>query len=225
LVVVVLLLVLSLILPWWSETESIASFPGSSSWTQSYSPFNGVTGVCSLTCPPPYLSEPPLGPVVGTKSFASLGLNQTADLYLAILVLVLAAIACTVATLAIRFSTRAGSRSPRRARAGALALSSALLTTAAGSIALATLQPITLRADSMAAFGPRAPWTASPSPEVSFWGGCSVGPANGICASGWSVSWGPGAGWYLIIAAAAVLVVLHLLRTRHARSGEATPPT
>ena len=219
---VVILLVLALILPWWTETESDTYLPGGTSSTQSYSPITGVTGVCSSACPP-FFPGPPLGPVEGTKSFSSLHLNQTANLYLAALVLVFVALAFSATALATSVGRPSLGPSHRRARIQTFSLAAALLATAIATIALAAFQPTAFRADTIAAFGPNTAWTASPSPEVSFWGSCSVGPANGICASGWAMSWGPDSGWYLLLGAVLALVVIHLIRIRRLPSPAVEP--
>jgi len=220
LIVVVLLLGASLVLPWWSETE-LAPGPDGGQSTQNYAPFSGVTGSCSPACPA-YESGPPVGPIQGTKSFASIGLNRTATLYYSGAGLVLAGLAGS-ALAAVTLPARAGLPSGRT-RTHRVCLVLALLATAAASAILASLQPLAFRADVTAAFAPNASWTASPSPETSFWGSCAPGPTNGICASGWSVAWGPGLGWYMITLAAVVLMVVILLRMRRSLVPPGQPP-
>ena len=213
LTVVFLLLGISLVLPWWTETQVGA---GGDRSTQVYAPLTGVTGTCSPACNT-FGFGPPLGPIQGTKSFSSLGLNRTATLYFAGVGLVLVGLvgsALALLTLPLKPSS---TPRPGRGRLHFLSLSFALLATSAASAALAAFQPLAFRADSSAAFGPNDAWTASPSPETSFWGSCASGPTNGICASGWSVSWGPDVGWYLITLAAIILVAIVLLRLRRPR--------
>jgi len=219
LIVVVLLLGVSLVVPWWSETE-VGPGPEGVRSTQSYAPLAGVMGTCSPSCPA-YETGPPIGPIQGAKSFSSLGLNRTATLYYAGLGLVtigLAGTALAVVTLPARVAT-----SGPRGRFHTVFLSVALLATVAASAALACLQPIAFRADASSTFSPSTAWTASPSPETSFWGSCVPGPTNGVCASGWSVAWGPGPGWYLITIAAVVLMAVLFLRSRGARGPPAPP--
>ena len=212
---VVVLLALSLILPWWSETE-VGQGPGAVTSTQEYSPFSGVTGSCTPGCSP-FFTGPPVGPIQGTHSFSSLGLNQTSILYDVGLGLIFTGLVATVLLLAVARPRPVVPPVSGRARRRMLLLILAIVTVTLSSVTLAALQPATFRSDTMATFGPHDQWTAAPSPETSFWGSCSVGPASGICASGWSVSWGPGLGWDAITAAALVLVAVQLLAWNRTR--------
>jgi hypothetical protein len=220
LLAVIVTLVLALLTPWWSESEAF----GTNNWSQNFSPLTGVTGECSPSCGP-FNSGPPVGPIEGTQSFSSLGLNQTEQLYDVSLVLVGVGLASTCLTLVFgRVSANQGS-SLRRERIATLSLSVALLALALGSTLLPVLQPTALRADTLGKFTAHNAWTASPSPETSFWGGCSVGQYNGACASGGSAIWGPGPGWYLLVVAVALLIVLHIRATQYAKSSSSSTGT
>jgi len=213
LIVVVLLLGFSLVLPWWSETQQSPGPNGEQS-TQNYSPLTGVTGSCSPACSP-FEPGPPLGPIQGTRSFSSVGLNRTATLYYAGVGLVLNGL--VGGALALITLPTAVAPPSRQIRFHTAFLTLALLASAGASAAVACLQPIAFQGDVSATLSPNSAWTASPSPETSFWGSCVPGPTNGICASGWSVAWGPGPGWYLITMAAVVVMVVLLLRMRRGR--------
>jgi hypothetical protein len=222
LIFVVVLLALSPFLPWWSETETGQGFPPSTS-TQNFSPLNGVTGVCSPSCSTIF-TGPPTGPVQGTKSFSQLKLNQTGELYEVTFAFVIVGLISSVLTLVTGWTRAGGTVSARRARIHGWLLNAALAATALGSVLLAWAQPAALRSDAAGFSGPGA-WTPSPSPETSFWGGCSPGPSNGICASGWSVSWGPGLGWDLTTLALLVLAVVQVLRILRFREQSVAAPT
>lgn len=219
LIVVVALLGVSLVLPWWSESQVS---PDGVRSTQDYAPLTGVTGTCSPACSA-FLTGPPIGPIVGTHSFSSLGLNRTATLYYATVGLVWVGLVGSAVAAGTLPSKPSLSPDRRRSRFHIVSLSLALLATSAACAALAAVQPMAFRADTAATFAPNAAWTASPSPETSFWGSCVPGPTNGICASGWSATWGPGLGWFLIAVAAVVLVLVLLLRIR--RPPRSPPPS
>jgi hypothetical protein len=208
LLAVVVLLSISVVSPWWYETE-VPSGPNADTSTQTYSPLSGVTGTCATGCSP-FFTGPPVGPVQGTHSFGSLGLNETAILYDASLSLVVVGLAGGVATLAVMIG-----RPPRDRRRFPL-LGLTLVATVLASGLPAALQPVTLRAD-VATFLPNSTWTAAPSPETSFWGSCTPGPWNGVCSSGWATTWGPDAGWYMIAVAGTLLVVVSFLLWRKGR--------
>jgi len=213
LVAALVLLVLSLGLPWWSETLT-ASGPSAATSSQSYSPISGVAGTCSPACSS-LAGNPPLSPFQGTKSFGSVGLNETGALYAGILGVVIIGIASVVIALVASFV------GPIRSRLRASAVLAAIVASVLACGLLASLQPLTYRTDHLAWLSDHGAWTVAPSPETSFWGSCAPGPSSGICASGWSVSWGPGPGWYLIAAAALVLmaiVLVPVLRARRSRS-------
>ena len=216
LVAAIVALGLSVALPWWSETQ-VSPGPGSVTSTQNYSPLTGVTGSCSPECSP-FFTAPPVGPFQGTHSFRSVGLNQTATLYNVCLALVvLGAAGSAVALLAI------ASQQPRR-RFRAAALVCALAASALACGLLASLQPSMFSHDVSSTFSQSGSWTATPSPETSFWGACSPGPANGICASGWSASWGPGLGWFMIVAGTVLLLTTCLLLVARPRQPVARDP-
>ena len=213
LVAAVALMALSLLLPWWSESQANSVYTSETS-TWDYSPITGVTGTCLPACSPP-AGGPPVGPFQGTRTFGSLGLNETATLYGVALGLGVVGMASAALVLAVSLAA------PLRARLRASALLTAIVGSSLASGLVASLQPVMLRMDNAAVSSDHGAWTAAPSPETSFWGSCSPGPANGICTSGWSVSWGPGVGWYMIGAAALVLMavaLLPLLRARRSRA-------
>lgn len=209
----VILLALSLAFPWWSE--SLVG-PGSNplTSTQDYSPISGVTGTCSPRCSPS-TGGPPLGPFQGTMTFSSAGLNDTAALYGGVLGLGVIGMAGAALALVTSLTTSL------RARLRTSALLVAIVASALGCGLLACLQPVAYRTDTAATFSEHGAWTVAPSPETSFWGSCSPGPSNGICASGWSVSWGPGLGWFMIAAAALALMAVALLPLLRARRSHA----
>jgi len=195
----------ALVLPWWSETEVF----GPSTWTQAFSPLTGVTAGCSPTCGPLDFG-PPSGPLQGTSSFSSVGLDDTGILYLTSLGLVLAGAALIGIAIAMSVPGSKEFSSPRGLRTGTALLSVALLAVAVGAALLPALQPSALRADTTSKLSEGNAWTAAPSPETSFLGGCQPGPFHGTCASGGSANWGPGPGWVLLVVAAALLIVVLL---------------
>ena len=211
------MLATALIFPWWSETESSAG----SRWIQSYSALTGVTGTCRPECPS-FGYGPPLGPINGRESFVAAGLNETGMLYTVVLGLVAAGMAGTIAVTVYRWWSRE-TTGPDRRRRVVLLHSFALAGAAAGAALLPLVQSMTLRADTL-----RMPlnggdaWTASPSPETSFWGSCSAGTYHGLCASGGSAEWGPGLGWVVLLAAVVILAVL-LVRTTHVDEAAPSP--
>ena len=210
------LLAISGLLPWWSESETL----GGSTWTQTFSPLWGVSGECTPSCPT-FGTGPPLGPIQGTHTLASLGMAQTGLLYLAALGVTVTALALVLAALvAQRFETDPPNRTAPP-RAGRRLLTLGAVVTGIGAAALPVLQPIALRNDTMSKFTSENAWTASPSPETSFWGACTRGAYNGLCASGWSATWGPDWGWIALLLALALIVVV--LWTRRGRAAEPEP--
>jgi len=207
--VAIALLALSLVFPWWSESAA-NPMSASETSTQEYSPITGVTGTCSPGCTP--AEEGPLpGPFQGIKTFSSLGLNETGALYEGVLGLTIIGMASAALALVAPFAA------PLRARLRSFAPLAAIVASALASGLLAALQPVAYRMDNAATFEDHGAWTAAPSPQTSFWGSCSPGPSNGICTSGWSDSWGPGLGWYLVVGAALVLMAIALLPVLRAR--------
>lgn len=207
----------SAFLPWWAESESF----GSEQWVQRFSPWSGVTGSCTPGCDY-FGSGPPTGPIHGTSSFAALGLTHLGLLYhVSLILLLVGAAAAAIAAIPL---LRAGGVAPPGAsgRLPRYFRPFALLCGALAASLLAILQPGVLNADVTAKFSGASQWTASPSPETSFWGGCVAGPTHGACAGGGSAVWGPGLGWDLMVVGVGVLVYL-LLRYRSRPVGQPSP--
>lgn len=204
----VILLAAAVFLPWWMESET----EGNQSYAQTFSPLNGVAGSCTPACPA-------YAPGPATGAFSKVGLNATGELYQASLACVVVGVLALIAGIV---TTRPSSNPPadsRRARWGVILREIALLATAAGASLLPLLQPGTLNSDASRTFGDA--WTASPSPETSFWGGCSAAQNIGTCAYGGSAVWGPALGWDLLVVATILLVALLVLTSRRRR---APPP-
>jgi hypothetical protein len=213
--VAIVALAASVVLPWWSESESY----GGSVWVQTYSPIFGVHGSCSPGCGA-FDEGPPFGPVSGTESFSTLGLNRTAELYTASLVLLFAALALAAAGIATGLASTQSARIDRGQR---FCVAAAALSAGASGALLAALQPDALRADTIGRFSGGSTWTASPSPETSFLGGCARGVDQGLCASGGSAVWGPSYGWILVVAGTALLAVAFVKLSRRGSSRSPGP--
>lgn len=218
-IVASVLLAASLALPWWSETEVF----GPDTWVQELSPLTGVTARCSPSCGA--LDEgPPTGPLQGTYTFSAVGLSDTGLVYAGALGLIVVGLAASVAGLVAMWSERDRSPSSRWERVRAVSLRVALLTVGAGTALLPVLQPAALRADTIGKLSSGSAWVASPSPETSFLGACVRGQFHGVCASGGSASWGPGAGWVLLLVATALLLVVAVREASRWASSRPPPP-
>ncbi len=204
----------ALALPWWSENATYGPLTDA----QTFSPWNGVTVACAPTCGG--LAGAP-EPNPGVNSFGSLGLVDTALLYDVCLGLLLAAmVAAAISTAQLRFYGGGRGGVPRRPL-DRLPRMLSVVTSAAGAAILPLLQPFTLRQDLIGRFFGASQWTATPSPESSFWGACTPGPYSGLCASGGSATWGPGLGWMLMVVGVALL--LSALTQRGRRGSRARP--
>jgi hypothetical protein len=215
-VLVVALLVGALVAPWWSETEDWSG----QNLTQSFSPITGVSGTCSVSC------SAILFPLSGQHSFATIGLNRTGTLYLVAWSLAAAALAFAALEIVAHLVLRRRGPSPRRDRVRSLLLVVAVAAVAAAAVLPPLLQPTMMAADTEAATTPGGNvWMPSPSPETSFWGGCSGSAHAGLCASGaQSAAWGPSAGWYLLVLAVILLTLLVVVSTRARPLGPVPPP-
>lgn len=212
-VAAVVLLGVALALPWWSEATRF----GPITEVESYSPWTGVTVACSPTCSS--LTFTP-APTAGVNSFESMGLSETALLYRVALGLAVLAVAAGAGSLVPLRNIQRTAGAVRSGVRALLPLGISATAAAAGSALLPLLQPLTLSRDLIARFYPGNEWIASPSPESSFWGACTPGRDNGVCASGGTVSWGPGLGWFLLLVATVLLVVALLRSTRRARPAD-----
>ncbi len=211
----VVVLGLALALPWWSETATYGPLTDA----QTFSPWNGVTVACAPSCGG--LSDPP-EPNPGVNSFDSLGLVDTALLYDVCLGLLLAAmVAAALSTVQLKAHGGGRGSVTRRPLDRVPGLLS-VVTSAVGAGILPLLQPVTLRQDLVDRFFGASQWTASPSPESSFWGACAPGPYSGLCASGGSATWGPGLGWMLMVVGVALLLAA---LTQRGRRGSRARPT
>jgi hypothetical protein len=213
LAVAVVVLAASLALPWWSASETF----GGESWDQTYSPLGGVVGVCAPSCGA-FDVGPPTGPIAGRHSFSGLGLNETGVLYEATLGLVVAGLGTGALALVLALREREAAGSLRSRRLGLRALAAAVALAGVATATLAILQPYTLRADTDHRLSQGSTWTASPSPETSFFGACSRGVDHGLCTSGGSAIRGPDWGWMLLVAAVVLLAIAFRSAVRAARS-------
>lgn len=203
------LVVASLALPWWGETEHL----GPNEWSQTFSPLTGITGSCQPGCNVLVGGGPPTGPISGRHSFSAVYLNRTGEMYEIALAIAVVGGAAALATAAVPLVVRRAGSGPSAARLGRGMLSVALVALALAPGLLAALQPAAMRSDTIARFSGPSGWTASPSPETSFWGSCSPGPHNGVCDGGGPVSWGPGLGWFALVGAAALVLIVALRRS------------
>ncbi len=197
----------ALALPWWSETVRY----GPIDQGQTFSPWNGVTVTCAPSCGS-YAFSTEASP--GVKSFGSFGLVDTALLYEASLGLLLVAMVAAGISAA---QLRSLGGFARRTRLGHLERVPSLLSVVAsvvGASILPLLQPFAMRQDLIVRFFGVSQWTASPSPESSFWGACDPGPYSGLCASGGSATWGPGFGWWLMVVGVGLLLAALTQRGR-----------
>lgn len=206
----VVIAAVALFLPWWGATEAVAG----ETWTQTFSPITGVSGSCASLCPG-FNPGPPSGPLQGQRSFSALGLNATGVIYELAFALALAGVVSGLLAFAVAPSWNGVGKSPRRNRLRAALESVALAGLALGTAVLPLFQPAALRSDTGSTYAGPVSWTPSPSPETSFWGGCSPGATHGLCASGWSASWTPGVGWALLVLAVILLVALHFAALRN----------
>jgi hypothetical protein len=175
-----------------------------------------VSGSCSPACPA-FGPAPPLGPLQGRHSLSSVGLGRTGELYTSVLALTLVGAAAGIAALVVPTVGRGPEARPRSRRLPVALIAVALLSTAVAASLPPLLQPSAMRADTVAEFSGASAWTASPSPETSFWGSCTRGVDSGLCASGGSAQWGPGLGWVLLLAATLLLLGLLLRASRRPR--------
>jgi hypothetical protein len=196
----VVLLATSLFLGWYALDYTKIAGTAGTTWSETYYPGYSV-GHASF-------AGGPFGPgqVPNMSGFPG---PRTLQLYVAVLVLVMAAIAAAVV------ATYSGFRNPRRG--DGRTWTAVILADVGAILALAT--PLALIYLEPWAFGQdTGQGPPLPSPSSSFIGSCS-GYANCSRSIGGSYgAWGPTAGWYLALIAGALLAGSALLATYLARS-------
>jgi ABC-type branched-subunit amino acid transport system permease subunit len=205
----VLLLVLALFVGWYSLTYTQQDALVANYWAETFFPGQAVSGqVATLGGPfPGHFSK-------NVSDYAEQGLTRTGQLYEAVQLLVLSAIIVGAVGGFLALAPRAPSMR-RKGVATSLLLACAVLALVA-PIALVDLQPSALRQDPT---GFNVPWN---SPGASFFGSCTYGQ----CGRNFG-SWGPSWGWYLSVAAAALMVIAALVflwTTRRGRRGPQEDP-
>jgi hypothetical protein len=190
-----ILLAVSMGVSWWGASEE----------------GGGVSGVYSFLPGTSYQATGNFGAgeVTNLATYAGSGLVHVGQLYEAVLGVGLMATLAGFAAMILGYLGALGTFRSRNFLNATLAL--VLLSFLAAALLptlVAVLQPGAFNSDGTSFAGAGGGCGASPNPCTSFWGSQSAGAAH--------VSWGADVGWYLSLAAAALLLValLQLLMTR-----------